>query len=87
VVVLVALVAAVLASPLKDRLRPGALLASAGLCLAAGWCWIAQPTWILPSQIWLALPYVLTLVALASLQNTDDSPLELGVPYSRDGGR
>ena len=87
VVILVALVAAVLSSPLRDRLRPGALVASASLCLVAGWCWIAQPTWTLPSQIWLALPYVLTLVALASLQNTDDSPLELGVPYSRDGGR
>ena len=87
VVVLVALVAAVMSSPLRHRMRPGALLASAGLCLVAGWCWIAQPTWTLPSQIWLALPYALTLIALASLQNTDDSPLELGVPYSRNGGR
>ena len=85
IVVVCSVVAAVL-------LRPGhrgatGIVAAAGVCVLAGWAWLAQPDWSAPTQLWLALPYVLTLVALASLQNRDDSPIELGLPYSRDDGR
>jgi simple sugar transport system permease protein len=96
VVVVGAVIAAVLVRPRRARAEGIAvtqgrgaapLVAAVVVCLAAGWAWIAQPDWTAPTQLWLALPYLLTLVALASLQNRDDSPLELGLPYSRDGGR
>ena len=85
VIVLGAVVAAVLLRP--GRRGATGLVVAALVCVASGWAWWAQPDWSAPTQLWLALPYVLTLIALASLQNRDDSPVELGLPYSRDGGR
>jgi simple sugar transport system permease protein len=74
-------------SAVSDPRGPAPLIVAVVVCLAAAWAWVAEPEWTAPTQLWLALPYLLTLVALASLQNRDDAPLELGLPYSRDGGR
>lgn len=62
---------------------PGTLVAAGALAIGAGWCWVAQPSWTFPTQLWLAFPYVLTLVALASLGRRDEAPAALGEPYAR----
>jgi general nucleoside transport system permease protein len=44
---------------------------------------ITHPSFQLPAQFWLALPFVLTLVALASLRRRAAMPRHLGIPYIR----
>ncbi|MCU1497180.1 MAG: branched-chain amino acid transporter permease [Acidimicrobiales bacterium] len=85
VVVLVGLAVALHGARRSPRRSVGRSLAAAGLCALAAWGWAAQPAWVLPTQAWLAFPYVLTLAALASLGRRDEAPQALGVPYSRLG--
>lgn len=42
---------------------------------------VIRPDWSLPAQVWLALPYVLTLVALAGFVGRSRAPRALGLPY------
>lgn len=59
-----------------------------GLVLVAGAIILAfaQPRVSLPSQLWLALPYVLTIAALAGLIVRVRQPSALAIPFVRGGG-
>jgi ABC-type uncharacterized transport system permease subunit len=61
-----------------DLLVPGLVLA-VGVALA-----IVVPSVSIPSQLWLALPYLLALLALAGLAGRAELPRALGVPYRRE---
>ncbi len=86
-VVILAVAAALRSRSIGRRVPSRPVIVLVGIGAIAGWAFVAQPTRIFPPQLWLALPYALTLFALATLQNRDDSPVELGVPYSRLDGR
>jgi ABC-type uncharacterized transport system permease subunit len=58
----------------------GGLIFSAGLVLT-----IVDPEWTVPSQFWLMLPYVITLVVLAGLAGLTRLPAALGLPYRGPG--
>lgn len=47
---------------------------------------VIAPSISIPSQLWLALPYVLALLALAGLAGRAELPRALGVPYRREAG-
>ena len=46
---------------------------------------VAAPQWSFPSQLWLAMPYVFALLALAGLVGRVRMPSSLAVPYLRGG--
>lgn len=58
-----------------------AVLVSLGLGFAAGAA--TTPEFSMPPQLWLALPYVLTLVVLSGSVGRARVPTTLGVPYRR----
>jgi ABC-type uncharacterized transport system permease subunit len=60
------------------RLAIGTAVAAAALSL-----FFVEPAWSFPSQLWLALPFVLTLLALAGFVRRGRAPLAWGVPYDR----
>lgn len=75
---------AVVAWRLLRRRSPGTLaIPLAALAIAVGLAVVA-PTISIPSQLWLALPYVLALLALADLAGRAELPRALGVPYRRE---
>ncbi len=43
-----------------------------------------EPAWSFPSQLWLALPFVVTLLALAGAAGHTQAPAALTIPYQRD---
>lgn len=59
----------------------GALLAlaAAGFALRA-----AAPEWSFPAQLWLAMPFVVTLVALGGIAGSSAAPAAIAIPYRRD---
>ena len=74
--------------------RPGidiGLGQSAGIALAmaaiAGAVVLAtvEPVFSLPSQAWVALPFVVTIIAVATLGKRAAAPRYLGIPYARPG--
>ncbi len=75
------------AALLFRRMRRAHLL-SLALALAAGVAALAgfftAPRVVLPSQWWLALPYVLALLALAGVAGRSRAPLALALPYRRE---
>ena len=44
---------------------------------------IINPNWNIPSEFWLMLPYVITLVVLAGAVGRTRLPAALGLPYRR----
>jgi simple sugar transport system permease protein len=44
---------------------------------------IVNPGWNIPSEFWLMLPYVITLVVLAGAVGRTRLPSALGLPYQR----
>ena len=44
---------------------------------------IVTPQWHAPPQLWLAVPYIFTLAAMASIRSTNAAPRALGVAYAR----
>lgn len=44
---------------------------------------ITRPAFAVPAQLWLALPYALTLIALTGLRNREAVPRFLGIPFMR----
>jgi ABC-type uncharacterized transport system permease subunit len=65
-------------APGVGALAAGTVLFLFGLVLA-----IVGPSWSIPSQFWLMLPYVVTLVVLAGLVGRTRLPAALGLPYRR----
>jgi simple sugar transport system permease protein len=61
-----------------QRIAVGASAAAAALAL-----FFVEPDWSFPSQLWLALPFVLTLLALAGFVRRGRAPLAWGIPYDR----
>jgi ABC-type uncharacterized transport system permease subunit len=58
---------------------------SAGLVIALGaGLAVIRPSVSLPTELWLALPYVVALLALAGLVGRVRMPGSLGVPYERE---
>lgn len=45
---------------------------------------VAQPSFTLPSELWLALPYVVALLAVAGLVGRVRMPSALAIPYERE---
>ncbi len=71
----------------RRRARPlggGALVAIGGSLLVLGLVLtIIGPTWQIPAQFWLMLPYVVTLVALGGFVGRARLPSALGLPARR----
>jgi general nucleoside transport system permease protein len=65
------------------RIRPGQTIAVACFVAGAVTLAITAPRFTLPPQLWLAVPYVVAIAALAGLVRRGQTPLELGVPYRR----
>ena len=69
----------------RPETRSWGTAASAGLVIALGaGLTLARPSVSLPSELWLALPYVITLLALAGLVGRVRMPRDLGIPYDRE---
>jgi simple sugar transport system permease protein len=62
---------------------PGSLAVGAAALAGASTLFVVEPGWTFPSQVWLALPYVLTLLVLAGFVGRVRAPIALGLPYSR----
>jgi ABC-type uncharacterized transport system permease subunit len=69
----------------RRRLAPSMLFATALAGGAIGLFTLA-PAWHFPPQLWLTLPYVLALLALAGLVRRVRMPTGLAVPYRRGQG-
>ncbi|MCZ7534702.1 MAG: ABC transporter permease [Acidimicrobiia bacterium] len=54
-------------------------LATIGFALRA-----AAPEWSFPAQLWLALPFVVTLAALSGIAGAGAAPAAIAIPYRRD---
>jgi ABC-type uncharacterized transport system permease subunit len=63
-----------------SRTRLG--VAAGGLAIAAVLI-VTDPSFTLPSQLWLALPFVLALIALATSPSRMRMPQALAIPYRR----
>lgn len=84
---LVAIVACgyLLLSATRRRLTGGAVVAL-GLAGLGGALFVVAPPWHFPPQLWLALPYVLALLALAGVVRRVRMPSALAVAYRRGQG-
>lgn len=69
-----------------DLWQPSNLAPALGFLLAAGAfaLWVAEPDISLPSQLWLALPFVVTLMALAGIAGSSRAPAAITQPYRRE---
>lgn len=65
------------------RRTPGGLAFGGGILLLGVVLAIVGPKWNIPSQFWLMLPYVITLVVLAGAVGRTRLPAALGLPYRR----
>jgi simple sugar transport system permease protein len=69
-----------------SRERPrfgGTLVLAAGLAVAGLVLFVARPSIDLPSQLWLALPFLLALIALAGATGRAHMPSALTLAYRR----
>jgi general nucleoside transport system permease protein len=82
-----AIAALALAARVRSVQRPGRQgIALGGAFIAGGVALaVADPTWHLPAQLWLTLPYVLTLIVLAGSFGKSRMPSALGVPVRGTG--
>ena len=42
-----------------------------------------RPAFEIPSELWLAMPFVITIAALASLRGRESMPRYLAIPFAR----
>lgn len=64
--------------PTRGGIAFGGAIFAIGLVLA-----LVGPHWSIPSEFWLMLPYVITLVVLAGLVGRTRLPAALGLPFRR----
>jgi simple sugar transport system permease protein len=57
----------------------------AAAAIGGGILFLLAPRIVIPSQLWLTLPYVLTLLALAGFVGRARTPAALSIPYRRGG--
>jgi general nucleoside transport system permease protein len=67
------------------RASTGELIAGIVVAGIGGSLFAIDPSWHFPSQLWLTLPYLLALLALAGLVGRVHMPSSLAVPYRRGG--
>jgi simple sugar transport system permease protein len=69
----------------RARRGSGGLLIGTALLVLGGSLFAAAPHWAFPPQLWLTLPYVLALLALAGFVRRVRMPASLTIPYRRGG--
>jgi simple sugar transport system permease protein len=67
------------------RRRTSGLVTTVALAAAGTALFVVAPAWRFPAQLWLTLPYVAALLALAGLVRRVRMPASLAVPYRRGG--
>jgi ABC-type uncharacterized transport system permease subunit len=67
----------------RNARRPQRAFVILALTGAAAALFAISPNWQLPSELWLSLPYVLSLVVLAGFVGRARTPSALAVPYDR----
>jgi general nucleoside transport system permease protein len=84
-VVLLAVVVylAIVVRTTRPARRPAQLTLGAMVLAGALTLFIIEPSWSFPSQVWLALPFILTLLALAGFVRRGQAPRAWGMPYDR----
>ncbi|MEX0663297.1 MAG: ABC transporter permease [Acidimicrobiia bacterium] len=58
------------------------VVGAVGAVLAVSVLFVVDPSISLASELWIALPYLVTIVALAGLSRRGGTPAFLGIPYS-----
>jgi ABC-type uncharacterized transport system permease subunit len=69
----------------RKPIGPTASGLGGGLAMASVVLFALAPTFALPSQLWLAAPYLLTLLVLAGFVGRPRMPTALAVPLHREG--
>lgn len=69
----------------RFQLTRGGLVFGGGIFLLGVALTIVDPNWNIPSEFWLMLPYVITLVVLAGAVGRARLPAAIGLPYKRAG--
>lgn len=64
-------------------LNPGSAAVGVALTATAFALLVVRPSWSLPPQMWLMLPYVLALLVLAGFVGRAHVPTALAIPYRR----
>ena len=67
----------------KQRPRPRGIAIAAVLVAGAIVLALINPSWHIPGELWLTLPYVLTLLVLLGSVGVTRMPTALGVPFRR----
>jgi simple sugar transport system permease protein len=75
----------VLARRRRSRIQPVDAVLGASVFVVATALAVVQPSWSIPSQLWLTLPYVVTILVLAGFVGRSRLPAALGQPYRRAG--
>jgi len=66
----------------SGRKRSSWALAIVAAVVVVGALFTTEPSVSLPSQLWIATPYLITIVALAGLSRRGGTPAYLGIPWS-----
>lgn len=84
-IVAAVIVAFTLAMRIRSQRRPAPRGIAIGVVIVTGAIVLAvlSPAWHIPAQLWLTLPYVLTLLVLAGSVGRTRMPTVLGLPYRR----
>jgi simple sugar transport system permease protein len=64
-----------------SKIGPREIVVGGSVLLVATVLAVVQPHWSIPSQLWLTLPYVVTILVLAGFVGRTRLPAALGVPY------
>lgn len=67
------------------RMDPWGIVGGVLLSGIGGTLFVVAPAWHFPSQLWLTMPYVLALLALAGFVGRVRMPTALAIPYRRSG--